>query len=34
LRTGSRLETLVKKSPQIALKVMHAVGDRLPADAD
>jgi CRP-like cAMP-binding protein len=32
--TDRGFKNLVKKSPQIALKVMHAAGDRLPADAD
>jgi CRP/FNR family transcriptional regulator, cyclic AMP receptor protein len=32
--TDRDFKTLVKKSPQIALKVMQAVGDRLPVEAD
>lgn len=32
--TDRDFKNLVKKSPQIALKVLEAVGERLPADAD
>jgi CRP-like cAMP-binding protein len=32
--TDSNFKSLVKRSPSIALKVLQAVGDRLPSDAD